>query len=150
MIIQFQNILLLKDFLACNGCFGLFTKIITRSGTSSGTTYFLHDFSIKMFFIWYSIYGQSFSVIPFFLLKVANKMCYWFFFNHPLKQWPTRRKRGKDGIRKIWEKIEKSFFDEIKSIFDSFWRVIIWWKNKNSIQIADTSFKHDQINFSVF
>ena len=34
MIILFQNILLLKDFLACNGCFGLFTKIIKRSGTS--------------------------------------------------------------------------------------------------------------------
>ena len=39
--------------------------------------HFLHDFSIKMFFIWYSIYGQSFNVIPFFLLKMSNKMCYW-------------------------------------------------------------------------
>ena len=38
--------------------------------------YFLHDFSIKMFLIKYSINGQSFNVIPFFLLKISNKMCY--------------------------------------------------------------------------
>ena len=35
---------------------------------------------------------------------------------------------------------EKSFLDEIKSIFCSFWRAIIWWKNKNLMKIADTSF----------
>ena len=35
--------------------------------------HFLHDFSIKMFFIWCSIYGQSFNAIPFFLLKISNK-----------------------------------------------------------------------------
>ena len=33
---------------------------------------------------------------------------------------------------------EKSFFDEIKSIFHSFLRAIIWL---NLIKIADTSFK---------
>ena len=33
-MIFFQNILLLKEFLICNnGCFGLFMKIIKRSGT---------------------------------------------------------------------------------------------------------------------
>ena len=31
--------------------------------------------------------------------------------------------------------------DEIKGIFYSFWRAIIWWKNKNLMKIADTSFK---------
>ena len=35
-------------------------------------------------------------------------------------------------------KNEKSFLDEIKNIF---WRAIIWWKNKNLLKIADTSFK---------
>ena len=39
--------------------------------------HFLHDFSIKTFFIWYSIYGQGFDVIPFLLLKISNKMYYW-------------------------------------------------------------------------
>ena len=29
----------------------------------------------------------------------------------------------------------------MKSIFHSFWRTIIWWKNKNLIKIVDTSFK---------
>ena len=29
---------------------------------------------------------------------------------------------------------EKSFLDEIKNIFHSFWRAIIWWKNKNLIK----------------
>ena len=70
-----------------------------------------------------------------------------FIFDHPLKQWPTGRKRGKDGKRKIWYlENEKSFFDEIKSIFHSFWRVIIWWKNKNLIKIADTSFNFEYIS----
>ena len=36
---------------------------------------------------------------------------------------------------------EKSFFDEIKSIFHGCLRAIIWWKNKKLIKIADTSFK---------
>ena len=29
---------------------------------------------------------------------------------------------------------EKSFLDEIKNIFHSFWRAIIWWKNKHLIK----------------
>ena len=37
--------------------------------------HFLHDFSIKMLFILYSIYEQGFIVIPFFILKISNKMC---------------------------------------------------------------------------
>ena len=28
----------------------------------------------------------------------------------------------------------KEFLDEIKNIFHSFWRAIIWWKNKNLIK----------------
>ena len=46
MIILFQNILLLKYFLACNGCFGLFTKINRRSGTSFWCTFFAWFFHI--------------------------------------------------------------------------------------------------------
>ena len=36
---------------------------------------------------------------------------------------------------------EKSFLDEIKKIFHSFWRPIIWWKNKKLIKIVDQSFE---------
>ena len=37
---------------------------------------------------------------------------------------------------------EKSFLDEIKNIFHSFWRAIIWSKIKIWWKIADTSFKY--------
>ena len=37
--------------------------------------------------------------------------------------------------------ITSNHVDEIKSIFHSFWMAIIWWKNKNLMKTADTSFK---------
>ena len=41
-----------------------------------------------------------------------------FIFHQPLKQWLTGRKRGEDGNTKIeYLENEKSFLDEIKSIF---------------------------------
>ena len=50
-------------------------------------------------------------------------------------------KEGRMEIEKFdYLKNEKSFFDETESIFHSFWRAIIWWKHKNLIKIADTSF----------
>ena len=42
-------------------------------------------------------------------------------------------KCGKEGkkLQKFeYLENEKSFLDEIKNIFHSFWRAIIWWKNK--------------------
>ena len=100
--------------------------------------YFLRDFSIKMFFQWYSIYGQSCSAKPFFLLEISNKMCYWVKIH-----FRQGEKEGRTEIEKFdYLEHEKSFFDEIKSIFHSFWRVIIWWKNKNLIKITDASFNH--------
>ena len=44
---------------------------------------------------------------------------------------------------------EKSFLDEIKNIFQSFWRAIIWKKNIKLIKIADTSY-NDFISFFDF
>ena len=41
---------------------------------------------------------------------------------------------------------EKSFLDEIKKIFHSFWRPIIWWKNKKLIKIADTNLNIWSVN----
>ena len=35
---------------------------------------------------------------------------------------------------------EKSFIDEINSIFHKFWRAIIWWEIEIWQKIADTSF----------
>ena len=45
---------------------------------------------------------------------------------------------------------EKSFLDEIKSIFHRFWRTTICWKNKNLIKIADTSFRSPFSIYSYF
>ena len=49
-------------------------------------------------------------------------------------------KEGKKLQKSEYLENEKSFSDEIKNIFHSFWRAIIWWKNKNLIKIADASF----------
>ena len=45
-----KNILFLKEFLTCNGYFGLFTKTKKGSGLALGA-YFLYDFSIKILLI---------------------------------------------------------------------------------------------------
>ena len=39
----------------------------------------------------------------------------------------------------------KSFFNEIKNIFHSFWRAIIWWKYKNFIKT--NGYKVEKIRF---
>ena len=50
-------------------------------------------------------------------------------------------KEGCTEIQKIeYLENKKSFLDEIKSIFHSFWKTVIWWKNKNLMKIVDTSF----------
>ena len=56
-------------------------------------------------------------------------------------------KFGKEG-KKSWKfeylENKKSFLDEIESIFHSFWRSVIWWKNKNLIKKGDTSFNNSE------
>ena len=154
MIILFQNILLLKEFLGCNGCFGLFTKIIKRSGNISCCIFSAWFFHKNAFYLILHLWTkfQCHTFFPSQDIKqdvlLSSYLDNWwrhkllrFIFDHPLKQWPTGRKRGKDRNRKIWLSQEwKELFYEIKRIFHSFWRVIIWWKNKNLIKIADTSF----------
>ena len=56
-----------------------------------------------------------------------------FTFNHPLKQWPTGRKKGRAEIEKC-ECLEnaKGFLDEIKIFFDSFSKPLLGEKIKNS------------------
>ena len=51
-----------------------------------------------------------------------------------------REKREEDENTKFeYLENEKSFLDEIKSAFYSFWRPIIWWRIKISYKIADTA-----------
>ena len=46
------------------------------------------------------------------------------------------RKSGYEGEKKRCLENQKSFSDEIKSIFHTFWKVTIWWKK---IKIEDAS-----------
>ena len=49
--------------------------------------------------------------------------------------WIWKRWKGREKITKVWISQErKNFLDEIKNILHSFWRPIIWWKNKNLIR----------------
>ena len=38
------------------------------------------------------------------------------------------------NVESAEKKNENGFLDEIKNIFHSFWRAIIWWKNKKLIK----------------
>ena len=71
--------------------------------------HFVHDFSIKMFLISYSINGQSFNAdlisfsryqtncfIKFLFRQLMVSQTLRFFLDQPLKQWLTGRKRGAD------------------------------------------------------
>ena len=59
-----------------------------------------------------------------------------------------RVERKEEKLKKFeYLENEKSFLDEIKNIFYSFWRPVIWSKNKHLIKkIADTSFKDRKNN----
>ena len=50
-------------------------------------------------------------------------------------------KEGKKRHKSEYLANGKGFLDKIKSIFHRFWSAIIWWKIKNLMKIADTSFK---------
>ena len=43
-------------------------------------------------------------------------------------------KKGEKLYKLEYLENQKSFLDEIKNIFHSFWMAIIWWKNKNLIK----------------
>ena len=50
-----------------------------------------------------------------------------------LSFWVWRVWKGR-GKKCEYLQYKKSFLDEIKNIFHSFWRAIIWWKNKKLIK----------------
>ena len=53
---------------------GYLAKLKRDLGLAFGA-HFQHDFSREMFFIEYSINGQSLNVTPYFFAKISNKMC---------------------------------------------------------------------------
>ena len=48
-------------------------------------------------------------------------------------------REGKKSQKIEYLENEKSFLDEIKNICHSFWRAVIWWKNKKLIRAAGLS-----------
>ena len=118
-----------------------------------------------MFIIRYSIYGQGFNVITFFPsldikqnVLLSSYLDNWWHLgleDLPLiilqSNGPQVEKGGRTEIQKNeYLENEKSFLDEIKSIFHSFWKAIIWWKNKNLMKIVDTNFKSYGILGQIF
>ena len=137
-MILFQNILFLREFLACNGYFGLFNKIKKGAGTSfwfTSSEWLFHKnapclipyqwakFQCHIFFpsqdikpdVWSSSYFDSwwryklYDYLPSTSIAMADG-----------------EKEGKTETQKSqYLENVKRFLDEIKNIFHSFWRAII-------------------------
>ena len=104
MIILFQNILFLKQFLACNGCFGLYTKIKKGSWTGFGciiSAGFFHE--IVPYVILYQLI--KFQCHIFFHsrdIKQNVLLSSGFILNHPLSQWMAGKNWRKVGNKIFW------------------------------------------------
>ena len=113
-MILFQNILLLKEFLVCNGCFVLSIKIIKRPGTCFCCTFLAWFFYKNVLYLilhlWAKFQCHTFLTsqdikqcfIEFLFRQFMTSWTLKFIFDHRLKQWPTGRKRGKDSNTKMW------------------------------------------------
>ena len=149
MIIPFNNIVFLKEFLAFNGCFRIFTKIKKSLGLAFDKffAWFFHkNVPYLISYQWTTF--QCHSLFPSQDIKqniFRLLLTLWtlrLILDQPLKQWLTGRKSGNMEIQKFeYLESKKSFLDGIKNICHSFWRAIIWWKRKICYKIADTSFK---------
>ena len=131
MITLFRNILLLKQFLARNGCCGLFTKVKKGTGTSFWCTFSTRIFHKNVpyltLYLWTKFQCHTFFsfskchtkyVIKFLFRQLMMWQTIRFIFYHFLKQWPTWRKRGEDGNTEIWISWEqKEFFRWNKNHF---------------------------------
>ena len=74
------------------------------------------------------------------LCKPIHDVINYFTSICPFESWRCG-KEGKKLHKLRCLENEKSFLDEIRNIFHSFWRVIIWWKNKKLKKKVGTSFK---------
>ena len=126
MIIPFQNIFL-KEFLACNGSFGLFSKIKKGSGASFWCTFsawFLYKNVPLILYQWtkfqYHVIFLSQNIKQNVLL--SSYLDNWDAINFKTFPGPTskamadrEKKDGKTKIQKLeYLENEKNFLDEIK------------------------------------
>ena len=133
LITLLQNSLFSKDFIACIGCFGLSTKINKRFGTTFRCTFSAYFFNKDVPYL--ILNWLHFNVRPIFLLKISNNMflnsCLANRWRHKInfkiylrsfsQAMADRRKKRKRKIQKCeYLENEKSFLDEIESIFYTF------------------------------
>ena len=143
MIILFQNIWFIKEFLACNGCFGLFYKIKKRSRINFWSTFsacFFHTnatyliiyqltkFQRHIFFAGYQIK----CVIKFLIRQLMTSYTLRIIFSHPQRNDRERGAgeghKGKSEIRKFeCLENEKYLLDQVKCIFHNYLSAIICW-----------------------
>ena len=141
MIILFQNILFSKEFLACNGFFGLFTKVKRGSGNSlwfEFSAWFCNKnvFSLilyqwtkfqSMSYLFPFLRYQTKCFIKFLFRQLMTSKTLRFLFHQPLKQWLTGRKKGEDGNTKMWISRErKELFRWNKKYFSKFLKGYQW------------------------
>ena len=134
MIILLQNVLFLKEFLACNGCFGLFTIFKKGSGASFCCTFpawlFHKNLSYLILYQWTRC--QSHAFFPFQDIKqnelLNSYLDIWdliiFLDLSSINFWSNGWQEEKERNRKIQKseylEKEKSFLNEIKNLFHSF------------------------------
>ena len=137
MIILLQKILFLKEFFACNGCFGLFTKIKNESGTSfccPFSAWFFHK-NVPYLILYQWTNFQCHTFFPSQDIK-RNKLLrssldnWWHhkfqnltLINHWSNCWQGEKEWKKEIQKSEYLENKKSFSDEIKNIFHSFQRV---------------------------
>ena len=129
--------------------FGLFTKIIKRSGTSFCCTFsawlsyknvlylILHLWTKFQFHIFFPSQDIKQNVLEFLFRQLMTSWTLRFIFNHPLKQWPIGRKRGKARNKKIWiSQEQKEHFGWNKKhffiVFEGYHLVKKWKFDENS------------------
>ena len=130
-----------KKFLPCNSLFGLLTKVKKESGNSLWCTfsawfsnknvpYLIYTLSmdkVSLSYLFSFLRYQTKYVIKLLFRQLMMSQTLGFIFHQPLKKWLEGRKRGEDRNTKFeYLENEKNFLNEIKSIFHSFWRAIVW------------------------
>ena len=123
-IILFQNTLFLKEFLACNGCLGLFSKIKKESGANFWCTIsawlFCKKCSLFNSIQWAEFQFHTLSFSQYIKQNMLSmSLTLSLFLDQPLKQWLMGKKRGRWKYKGLNISIERSFLDE-KNFFHSF------------------------------
>ena len=153
MIILFHIVLFLKEFLAYNGCFVLFTKIKKKCWTSFSCTFsawFFHK-NVLYLILFQRTKFQCHNLFPSLNTKqdvlLSSYLDSWDVTNFKIYLRTTSKAmagREKKGGRRKYKNLN-ILRTKRASLFHSFWRAIIWWKIKIRWKIADTSFKNENI-----